>query len=686
MTVENIEKVDKMINRTFGSCVVKEKIAVGGFGTVYKAIDTKLDVPRALKIFHPHLSEEKGFRQRFEIEMRLLAQLDHINIVRIISAIDEPDITGFIMEYVEGKTLADILEDDGSFAIQTALDVFIQVGKSIAYAHNLKHQIIHRDLSPDNIMIRPDDVVKIMDFGIAKTIGSERVTQTGIVLGKPTYMAPEQFEGTVSAYTDQYALGVILYEMVTGRVPFDAESPIALYKLHLNEDPIPPAELNDKVPTFLNNVILKTLAKDEKDRFKNVDELIDVLLNQGSPTTRLENKITPLIIDAHLAVDRENFGEALEIYDKILAMEPTNKEALTKKQETLQLVKTHREQDLIEEWFHQAQAFHEAAMHDEAFNYVKDFLKLACHYQNSKTVTRYIASLQKRMPETFSRAQATVKEELENSQRITRIGKKLFQQNKFAEALEKFEEALLINPYSELIQKLQSLCHKKIKMAKIAEMYRDAIMALKNEKYAEAVHWFEEVLKLHSGHKDARKYLEMAQAELSRLQKNRSEVDDKYKQAVEEYNNWNFTRAIKIFEEVLHIDNKHKDAEKLLKETKDRIDEGNKMEEIAFFYNQGMTFFKGQQWDKAIKCYERVLKYMETHIGAEKYKQLAEKKLKDQVQINQALQDGLENFRNSKYTQAIKSFDFILTLDKNHKGARQYKTLCDELRGLGAES
>ena len=655
-----------------------------GFGTVYKAIDTKLDVPRALKIFHPHLSEEKGFRQRFEVEMRLLAQLDHINIVRIISAIDEPDITGFIMEYVDGQTLADIIEDRGGpLQIQEALDVFIQIGKSIAYAHNLKHQIIHRDLSPDNIMIRPDDVVKIMDFGIAKTIGSERLTQTGIVLGKPTYMAPEQFEGTVSAYTDQYALGVILYEMVTGQLPFNAESPIALYKLHLNEEPVPPMDLNENVPSFLNHVILKTLAKDEKNRFKNMDEMIEALINQGSPSTKIENKITPLIIEAHVAVDRENFDEALKIYDKILAIEPHNKEAITKKQETLQLVKTHQEQDLIEEWYHQAQAFYDASMEEETLTYVKDFLKIAFHYQHSNTVIRYKNALQAKMPEVYQQAQLMAKEELESSKKITTIGKKLFQRNQFEEALENFNRALQINPYSELIQKLQSLCHKKMKMAKIAEIYRDAIMALKNQEYEKASTLLEEVLSLHSGHKDAKKYLDMAKTELSRQKKNRSEVDSTYKKAIEAYEKWDFTQAIRMFEEVLRVDKQHKEAGRLLRETKDRIDEGNKMEEIAFFYNQGMTFFKGQQWDKAVKCFDRVLKYMETHIGAEKYKKLAQKKIEESALIEKALHDGLESFRNSKYTTAIERFDFILSIDKHHKNARQYRSLCDELKGIG---
>ncbi len=686
MASENPEQLDSMINRAFGSCVIKEKIAIGGFGTVYKAFDEKLDIPRAIKIFHPHLSGEKGFQKRFEIEMRLLAQLDHLNIVRVISAIEEPDCTGFTMEYVEGKTLADILEEQGAFVVQESIDIFTQVAKSIAYAHNLKDQIIHRDLSPDNIMIRPDGVVKIMDFGIAKTIGSEKVTQTGIVLGKPTYMAPEQFEGTVSTFTDQYALGIILYEMITGRVPFDAESPIALYKLHLNEEAITPNEINDQIPLYLDKIVLKAIAKEEGDRFDNVDKIVEALNSRGTSSKSVENKIPSLMVDVSLAIKDEDFEKALSIVNEVLELEPSNKEALAKKEEVHKLKRAHERQDILEESFHQAIAFHEASMNEEAYSYVQDFFRISLMYPKSATVKRHQNTLEKKMPELYQKAKEQTSDEWERVDHLAKIGKKLFQRDNFADALKKFEQALEINPYYEWLTKLKKLCEKKIKMAQVAENYRDGIIAIKNEDYENALKSFEIVLQLYPQHKEARKYKKMAQNELDKVARNRSELESAYKEALDLYEKWEFTSAISKFERVLELDETNLEAKMLLSESLARSDDENKIEEIGFFYNQGMTFFKGQQWQKAIKCFDRVLKYMENHKGALEYKSLAETKITQQKKLEDSFQEALEHFRNSSYTQAVNALEYILAIDKNHKGARQYRALCEELRGLGPET
>ena len=674
-----------MIHRTFRDCKIQEKIAVGGFGTVYKAVDVKLNVPRAIKIFHPHLSEEKGFRKRFESEMRLLAYLDHPGIVRIMSAIDEPDVSGFIMEFVEGDTLSDILENSGALTIPEAIDIFTQVAKAIAYAHNLENQIIHRDLSPDNIMLRPDNIVKIMDFGIAKTIGSERVTQTGIVLGKPTYMAPEQFEGTVSIYTDQYALGIILFEMVTGRVPFDAESPIALYKLHLNEPLIPPRELNDQVPPNMEKVLNKALAKDEKDRYKNVDEMLEALLSEGKGGRSIDNRLASLMLDVNRAIDRENYERALELLQEILSYEPDNKEALARREEVQRLQKAQHDQELIEEWFEQARVFYQSDLNEEACGCLVDLLKIARHYGSMPVVKEYQSRLRKEMPELFQEALAIAEQDWKKVKEHTHKGKNLFQQDRFEDALSYFEKALLINPYSETLQKLKNLTQKKIKRAKIATYYKDGIIAIKNEDYRKALDCFKIIIELNPQHKEAKKYREMAENELERLQKSRSQVEATYREALELYEKWEFTLAMAKFERVLELDESHRDAKLLLTESKARLDDENKLEEIGFFYNQGRTFYKSQQWEKAITCFNRVLKYMENHKGALEYRELAIQKQQQQVKIDQAFGEALDCFRNSEYTKALQKIDFILDQDKNHKGAKQYKALCEELRGLGDE-
>ncbi len=686
MAVESDKLVDNMIGRVFRDCRIKEKIAVGGFGTVYKGFDDKLKVYRAIKIFHQHLSQEPNFRKRFEIEMRLLANIDHPNIVRIIGAIDEPDISGFIMEYIEGDTLSNITEKKGAFPISQSLDIFIQIARAIAYAHNLDNPVIHRDLSPDNVMLRPDGVVKIMDFGIAKTIGSERVTQTGIVLGKPHYMAPEQFEGMVSIYTDQYALGVILYEMVTGKLPFDAESPIALYKLHLNS-PVPSArEINSQVPMTVEKVIIKAMSKDEKDRFKSVDEMVKALLGEGQDSRAVDNKIANLIFKANKSIERQEFSQAQQILEEVLSYEPDNKEVLVKIEELTKLKKQYDDQNTIEECFHQAQEFSKSQMKEEACRSVVDFLKISQPYNNSRIVKEYHAKLQSKMPEIYKDAVQIVQSDWQKIDQYVRKGKVLFQKDSYSEALDQFLAALKIDPHNETVQKLKVLTEKKIKMEQIANFYKEGILAIKNENFQKALECFDEVLKANPQHSAAKQYRNMAITEIEKRAKNRSEVDSVYREALALYEKWEFTLAIEKFERVLELDQAHDQAKNLLTESRSRVADENKIEEIGFFYNQGITFYKSQQWEKSITCFNRVLKYMESHKGAIEHKRMAEEKMEQQKGIQSLFEQALELFRNSQYNQALPILNQILSQDKNHKGALQYKALCDELQKISNDT
>lgn len=685
MSSEN-EKIDNMLGRTFRDCHIVEKIAVGGFGTVYRAIDEKLKIPRAIKIFHPHLSQESNFRRRFEIEMRLLAYIDHPNIVRIIGAIDEPDISGFIMEFIEGKTLSDILEKDGALSIPQALDIFTQVSRAIAYAHNLENQVIHRDLSPDNIMLRPDHIVKIMDFGIAKTIGSERVTQTGIVLGKPHYMAPEQFEGTVSTYTDQYALGVIFYEMITGKLPYDSDTPIGLYKMHLNNNPQSPREINPQIPIHVEQVILKCMGKDEKDRFKSIDEMLKQLIGDGKDNYVVDNRIPNLIYKAIKAAEREDFALSLQTLQEALAYEPENKEVLIQIEEISKRQKQYEDQSLIEEAFHQAQEFFKSQMMEEACGSIVEFLKISQPYGNSRIVKEFQEKLRTRMPQVFEQALQIFQLDWQKVEQYIRKGKALFQRDSFQEALDQFQSALKIDPHSEIVQKLKALTDKKIKMEQIATHYKEGILAIKNEDYQRALECFDNVLQSNPQHKGAKQYRNMVITELDKRAKNRSEVDAAYREALSDYEGWNFTGAIVKFERVLEMDQNHEHAKRLLDESRSRVAEGNQMEEIGFFYNQGMTFYKSQLWEKAITCFNRVLKYMESHKGALEHKKMAEEKLEQQKKIEVYFQEALENFRNSQYARALELINLILAQDKNHKGALQYHALCEELQGISEPS
>ncbi|MBI5368985.1 MAG: serine/threonine protein kinase, partial [Planctomycetes bacterium] len=286
-TPEKDTLTEQMLGRTFGACTIQEKIASGGFGTVFKAMDVKLGVPRAIKIFHPHLASERGFRSRFEAEVRTLAQLDHANIVRILYTLEDPDVVGYVMEYVPGKTLKRQIKEAIRLPPGKVAEFGAQIAEAVHHAHTLPNPVVHRDLSPENVLVRPDGAVKVTDFGIAKVLGEEAVAYTGAVVGKPRYMSPEQFEGFVSASCDVYALGVMLYEMATGRPPYDASTHVQYYLKHRDTAPPAISSLAPEIPWKLERAILRTLAKRPAQRTETMraaaDELrlVDALLRAG---------------------------------------------------------------------------------------------------------------------------------------------------------------------------------------------------------------------------------------------------------------------------------------------------------------------------------------------------------------------------------------------------------------------
>ncbi len=262
---------------TLGTCVVQQRLASGGFGTVYRAADRLLGVDRALKVLHPHMMEQKGFRERFLSELRISAALDHPNIVRVLYAFDEPQVCGYAMEFVPGPTLKKRIKEGGPLVPSEALEVVAQIARAVEYSQSRRPPIIHRDLTPENVLLRPDGVVKVMDYGIAAAIEDPELAVSKSIVGKPKYMPPEQFEGEVTAGVDLYALGVILYESLTGQAPFDAETTMGIYRAHVTQAARPPSQLVKGISPELDAFVLRSLAKDPADRFPDATRFLHAL-------------------------------------------------------------------------------------------------------------------------------------------------------------------------------------------------------------------------------------------------------------------------------------------------------------------------------------------------------------------------------------------------------------------------
>jgi serine/threonine-protein kinase len=245
---------------------------------VYRAHDRLLDRPVALKVLFPELSVDRAFVERFRREAQAAANLSHPNIVPVFDWGEDGGTYFIVMEFIDGRALSSILRGAGPMHPDRAAEIASDVAIALAYAH--RHGVVHRDVKPGNVLITEDGIVKVTDFGIARAINTEEsLTQTGAVMGTATYFSPEQAEGMgVDARSDIYSLGVVLFEMVTGRPPFLGDTPVAVASKHVRENPPTPREINPAVPPDLEAIILKCLAKAPEYRYATGDDLRTDLL------------------------------------------------------------------------------------------------------------------------------------------------------------------------------------------------------------------------------------------------------------------------------------------------------------------------------------------------------------------------------------------------------------------------
>ncbi|MBI3222510.1 MAG: serine/threonine protein kinase, partial [Nitrosomonadales bacterium] len=257
-----------------GRYEVLSELGQGAMGVVYRAKDPLIDRVVAIKTINLGLAldEKEEYESRFYQEAKAAGRLSHPNIVTIYDVGKSGDVAYIAMEFLQGRELRDIMNDDGLLPVDQVLDIVAQVASGLAYAH--EHEIVHRDIKPSNIMVVRDGHVKITDFGIARMASSAVRTQTGMVLGSPKYMSPEQVMGkAIDQRSDIFSLGVMLYEMLTGQAPFQGENVNAIMYQTLNAVPAPPHTLNKAVPEMLNFIVAKALAKNLDDRYQNAKDL-----------------------------------------------------------------------------------------------------------------------------------------------------------------------------------------------------------------------------------------------------------------------------------------------------------------------------------------------------------------------------------------------------------------------------
>ncbi|NIM91850.1 MAG: protein kinase [Candidatus Aminicenantes bacterium] len=387
-----------IIGSTFaGRYQIIEELGRGGMGILYKVIDKKIEEKVALKLLRPEIASDKKTIERFRNELKFARKISHRNVCRMYDLSEEEGTQYITMEYISGEDLKSSIRRMEQLTIGKAISIAKQVCEGLAEAHRLG--VIHRDLKPRNIMIDREGNARIMDFGIARSMGTEGITDAGVMIGTPEYMSPEQVEGKdIDHRTDVYSLGVILYEMLTGVVPFEGDTPLNIAMKIKTEIPEEPRKLNAQIPEELNNVILKCMEKDREKRYQSVEELFAELrrIEKRIPTTerlfpgrgipaekRAPSKSKKVLVPALVVVavviaglaiwrfiiqpratepkpppapprvedyfeaghkywEKKKYSKAIDQFEKILALEPENLEA------TISLATILKEQGKIE--------------------------------------------------------------------------------------------------------------------------------------------------------------------------------------------------------------------------------------------------------------------------------------------------------------------------------------------------
>ncbi len=301
-----------MIGSVVGNYKIIDKIGEGGMGAVFKGVDLMLEREVAIKMLRPELAQQPNVVERFRTEAVTLAKLNHSNVATLHSFFRQGEDFFMVMEFVRGKTLGDVISEQGAMQCDRAIELFCMALEGIDHAH--KMGIVHRDIKPANMMLTETGEIKVMDFGIARVLGTDRMTKAGHLIGTVEYMSPEQVRGEeTDARSDIYSLGILFYEMLTARVPFNSSSEYELMRSQIEDPPTPPRVLAPQMPVAVEQAILCALAKKPEARYQSASEFRTMLIQKTTGSvTKVDTSPASYVTRASESISAPSSGQVIK--------------------------------------------------------------------------------------------------------------------------------------------------------------------------------------------------------------------------------------------------------------------------------------------------------------------------------------------------------------------------------------
>jgi serine/threonine protein kinase len=525
--------MDKLFNgATLGAFRILHQIGEGGMAKVYKAYQPAMDRTVALKVLPEEYAEDPQFVERFIREARTIAALEHRNILPVFDFGEQDGITYMAMRYVEGGTLKELL-NQGRLTLHDVLDLMVQICSALDYAH--RRGVIHRDVKPSNVILDSEGAAYLMDFGIAKVLGkSGDLTATGAAIGTPAYMAPEQALGEkVDSRTDIYALGIVLYEMVVGRVPYQADTPMAVLMAHLR-DPLPlPREFDTSISESVQAVIIKALAKDREDRYQTANELAEAFRKSIQSSAYKMEASTLVTLIREIQTERPVSGQAVPIT-------PGSQAAL---RSTDPRLKERLELDYIDGL--------------SAF-WIRDWIKARACFQA-------VLAVDPAYKDTVNRLQ-----EVEKQIQLASLyaqAQEAMQKDEWQPAMEKLRQLVALD--KEYQQSAAMLKTVELKI-ELGDLYAQAEQLHQAGQWQAVVNIFDRMKALDQNVPDPKGLLVKAKASLAEQQR-LEKVRATYQRGLEALEAGRWKEALKLFEQVKAQQPGYGDVEKLIKRVQDEI-------------------------------------------------------------------------------------------------------------------